>query len=688
MFIAYTDQLEQVVQVLIEQSSNFTGCLSCAANVNPLCEWCIVEQKCSRSSGLPSPLTGESFLCLLSTGDGVPISVPCSQVNQTTGAISAISQLNTPKLVVNIGFGSSLLNIPFATSRLTTYNCVAATRYNADHAMVYTPVREKMLGKYDAVMMQLRSDGTLGFPGGMVDSEETPESSLTGVFEEEAGDLARSLRPPRRGIEAELVKEGVAKDAQILALQGETEGGVASLETEGGVASLETEGGVASLETEGGVASLETGGVASLETEGGVASLETEGGVASLERHQHLSAGSSARVPPSELEQKNIELEQRNRELKAVHTGDEARNGTEYALSRVSDAPYSAEYVCYLERELAEMKAEKRKMGERFDELAAHRKPPTPPPPPLPLPQSPARTSSADSRHRSHLIALSDTIATLQREKCGLELEMVRLKGREEQLQGTVRLCQEELLRATQVIIALVAEKESLLKESQWLKSELQALHQQLASHGADKQPPVAHRPSQNSAPPTTALSPHGSAQSNSLPRQGPSQPAAGEEVFIRAPPTTASAPPTIASASPTTAPTAPPTITVSTHVDATSTEAPPLVSNTSISTQRVSDFEPQHNNLERLLCHLGHDESHAPSSSCRSSPRRPPAPPLWEEVEVGEAPSQGKEGMGVQGVGVRPLPKNTTTKGPTKLQGRRLVHSKPLKIRNYNNRS
>ena len=37
--------------------------------------------------------------------------------------------------------------------------------------------------------MQLRFDGTLGFPGGMVDSEETPASSLTRVFEEDAGDL-------------------------------------------------------------------------------------------------------------------------------------------------------------------------------------------------------------------------------------------------------------------------------------------------------------------------------------------------------------------------------------------------------------------------------------------------------------------------------------------------------------------
>eukprot|EP00731_Ephydatia_muelleri_P021558 Em0014g149a len=163
-----------VVQVPIEQCSSFTGCLSCAANVNPLCGWCTVEQKCSRrsqclnstvssrwvqgntsqclsntivtpttftlerptnitltiSSGLPSPLTGESFLCLLSTGNGVPISVPCSRVNQTTFTFNitgAISKLNTPKLVVNIGFGSSLLNMPFATSRLTTYNCAAAT---------------------------------------------------------------------------------------------------------------------------------------------------------------------------------------------------------------------------------------------------------------------------------------------------------------------------------------------------------------------------------------------------------------------------------------------------------------------------------------------------------------------------------------------------------------------------------
>ena len=40
----------QVVQVPIELCSNFTDCQSCAANVNPLCGWCTVEQKCSRRS--------------------------------------------------------------------------------------------------------------------------------------------------------------------------------------------------------------------------------------------------------------------------------------------------------------------------------------------------------------------------------------------------------------------------------------------------------------------------------------------------------------------------------------------------------------------------------------------------------------------------------------------------------------
>eukprot|EP00731_Ephydatia_muelleri_P001990 Em0001g1990a len=136
-----------VVQVPIELCSNFTDCQSCAANVNPLCGWCTVEQKCSRrslcqnssvsgrwvqgstsqcisitsvaptkfisemptninvtvTSGLPSPLTGESFMCLLSTGSGKYITVPFSNISQnafTANISGAISQQNVPKLVV------------------------------------------------------------------------------------------------------------------------------------------------------------------------------------------------------------------------------------------------------------------------------------------------------------------------------------------------------------------------------------------------------------------------------------------------------------------------------------------------------------------------------------------------------------------------------------------------------------
>ncbi|KAL5476074.1 hypothetical protein EMCRGX_G025977 [Ephydatia muelleri] len=39
-----------VIQVPFEQCSNLIGCLSCVVNVNPLCGWCTVEQKCSRRS--------------------------------------------------------------------------------------------------------------------------------------------------------------------------------------------------------------------------------------------------------------------------------------------------------------------------------------------------------------------------------------------------------------------------------------------------------------------------------------------------------------------------------------------------------------------------------------------------------------------------------------------------------------
>ena len=48
--IHYFPPIKKVIEVPIEQCSNLTGCLSCVVNVNPLCGWCTVEQKCSRRS--------------------------------------------------------------------------------------------------------------------------------------------------------------------------------------------------------------------------------------------------------------------------------------------------------------------------------------------------------------------------------------------------------------------------------------------------------------------------------------------------------------------------------------------------------------------------------------------------------------------------------------------------------------
>ncbi|CAI8007586.1 U8 snoRNA-decapping enzyme [Geodia barretti] len=51
---------------------------------------------------------------------------------------------------------------------------------HAAHVMVYSTWPGRFMDKYEhkfAVSMQLRFDGTLGFPGGMVDSGETPETA-------------------------------------------------------------------------------------------------------------------------------------------------------------------------------------------------------------------------------------------------------------------------------------------------------------------------------------------------------------------------------------------------------------------------------------------------------------------------------------------------------------------------------
>ena len=41
---------KQVIQVFLEECSTNMDCMSCTGDINPLCGWCTVENKCSRSS--------------------------------------------------------------------------------------------------------------------------------------------------------------------------------------------------------------------------------------------------------------------------------------------------------------------------------------------------------------------------------------------------------------------------------------------------------------------------------------------------------------------------------------------------------------------------------------------------------------------------------------------------------------
>eukprot|EP00731_Ephydatia_muelleri_P021503 Em0014g94a len=247
------------------------------------------------------------------------------------------------------------------------------TRYrHAAHAMVYAPVREKMLGKYEykyAVMMQCRFDGTLGFPGGIVDSGETPEASVTREFVEEVGVAVGDVVFEEKDHTVTHVSDHTHFCLHFFARSGL--GHVCCY----GKKSPVIKGLGPRVVNIGFGSSL-------LNIPFATSRLTTYNCAAAT------SAGSSARVPPSKLEQKNIKLEQRNRELKAII--QEMRQEMEQCvnadpagiadgqlmvkdvLSRMSDATYSAEYISYLERELAEMKAEKRKIAERLDELVAH----------------------------------------------------------------------------------------------------------------------------------------------------------------------------------------------------------------------------------------------------------------------------------------------------------------------------
>ncbi|XP_064398643.1 plexin-A2-like isoform X2 [Halichondria panicea] len=168
-----------VFQVPIEECSQRIDCTSCTNNLNPLCGWCVVENKCSRqtqcqnsslssrwtqdntncvtatvepmqpvldpeisvgvltvaltSPGLPFLLAGETFSCHLADSEGrfPPITVPAVEVTQGTvyncSITGMVPDYHGVTATINLGFQSSLFNEPFdiTNQALTIYRCSA-----------------------------------------------------------------------------------------------------------------------------------------------------------------------------------------------------------------------------------------------------------------------------------------------------------------------------------------------------------------------------------------------------------------------------------------------------------------------------------------------------------------------------------------------------------------------------------
>ena len=139
------------------------------------------------------------------------------------------------------------------------------------------------------------------------------------------------------------------------------------------------------------------------------------------------------------------QLRQRNEELCVVirqmrSEMEEITDWSEHPTNHITDKEHGQVlthgYVKYMENEVLRLKTESRELSERLQE---GRKPP--PSGDKRKPPSPRR----ESQHRSHLIALSDTIASLQRERQGMEVEALQLRSELEEKEKTIAAFQEQV---------------------------------------------------------------------------------------------------------------------------------------------------------------------------------------------------------------------------------------------------
>ena len=149
-----------------------------------------------------------------------------------------------------------------------------------------------------------------------------------------------------------------------------------------------------------------------------------------------------------QLRQQNEELHQVIAEMREAM--EQVTNWTEEtekpANQIAAQEVLTVGYVKYLESEVVRLKAVKRQLGERVQELSASRKPPTPPPSHDKGSATPPPSGDKNAaRHRGHLVALSDTIATLQREKVALEGQVLRLQSEGQRWKETAQQHQQQV---------------------------------------------------------------------------------------------------------------------------------------------------------------------------------------------------------------------------------------------------
>lgn len=111
------------------------------------------------------------------------------------------------------------------------------------------------------------------------------------------------------------------------------------------------------------------------------------------------------------------------------------------------------DYVRYMEEQVKKMKSENRQLAEQLQQggLPPQGKPPTPgsakrsPVGERKLPAIPGTSVDVQAQHRGHLVALSDTIASLHKEKAEAECKIREWKGKVGQLQDKLK-AEEELV--------------------------------------------------------------------------------------------------------------------------------------------------------------------------------------------------------------------------------------------------